>query len=201
MNANCYLVWDQATKEALVIDPGDAGDFIINKVRDFGLLAKVVIATHGHFDHIMAVAEICLALKIPFMANSNDEFLLKKAPASAQRFTREAMLPAPALAKNLRKGDFLKFGKSQFRVMETPGHTPGSICFYLKKDNSLICGDLMFADGRQGRSDFYYSDKKLLEKSILEISKLPQNTVVYPGHGPEFILGKWIGVNKKELSL
>lgn len=191
MEANCYLLYDKKTKKALVIDPGDEADFIINKIRDHDLIPKAVIATHGHFDHVGAVSEIVISFKIPFMASSLDEPLFKKASFSAKHFTGQVILPISQIDVSLKDGDYVSLGKGKLRVLHTPGHTPGGSCLYSDKDGLLICGDIIFADGSTGRYDFHYSDKKLLFKSIKRLMDLPEDTLVYPGHGEEFILGDW----------
>ncbi|OGM01904.1 hypothetical protein A2115_00455 [Candidatus Woesebacteria bacterium GWA1_41_8] len=191
MEANCYLLYDERTKEALVIDPGDEADFIISKLRDYDLLPKAVIATHGHFDHVGAVSEIVIAFSLPFMASKLEEPLLKKAQFSAKHFSGQVILPVSPIAVCLKDGDRIPIGSMQLIVIQTPGHTPGGICLYSGKERLLICGDIIFADGTVGRYDFYYSDKKVLDKSIKRLMNLPNGTVVYPGHGNEFNLGDW----------
>jgi len=191
MEANCYLAYDEKSKKALIVDPGDEADFIISKILALQIEPIAQIATHGHFDHIMAAFELGLAFKIPFLANLNDGVLVKRASFSASRFTHSPVMPVPKIDKNFSSGDAISFGKESLIVIETPGHTPGGICLYSKKDKVLFSGDLIFAGGGEGRSDFSYSEPKLLKASIKKVLSLPKETTVYPGHGQEFLLGKW----------
>lgn len=198
LQANCYLVWDEKTSQAIIIDPGDDGDFIIRRIQDFNLEPKLVIATHGHFDHVLAVTELKLAFNIPFLIHRADLFLLNRAPRTAQFFTGVKSDPSLPADKFIKEGDIIKFGKESLKVIETPGHTPGSICLYQKRDTVhprggvapaahlggegiLFSGDTLFAQG-VGRTDFKYASKEQLEKSIEKLLKLPPETLVYPGH-------------------
>jgi len=183
LSTNCYLVWDEESLEAIIIDPGDDGDYIIRRIGDFNLSPCFILATHGHFDHILGVTELKLALNIPFLIHKNDLFLLKRAEKTAKFFTGGEEEPILPPDKFIEKGDKIIFGKESLRVIETPGHTPGSVSFY--SPGFLFSGDLIFAEG-EGRTDFAYSSKEELQKSIKKILKLPANTLIYPGHGKEF---------------
>lgn len=188
MKANCYLVINKKTWEALIIDPGDDAEYIENKLRDKNCTPVVIICTHGHFDHTGAVLELELTYNIPFLINKKDEFLLEKNQESAKHFTGIDIGPKPKITEIATEGKNIKIGNTNFIIIETPGHTPGSICLYHTKDNILFAGDLLFADGRVGRTDFSYSDKNALLQSIAKIKKLPPETLVYPGHGDSFMI-------------
>lgn len=180
MGTNCYLIEDNG--EVGVVDPGDSGDFIIRKIQDMEAKPVWVAATHGHFDHVLAVSELALTLKIPFYLNSKDKFLLEKAKETAEYF-----LGIPTDPILVEPQDFpsssLDVGNVDFTVIETPGHTPGSVCLYSKKEKVLFCGDLIFAGGGVGRTDFKYCSEKDLNDSVKKILKLPEETIVYSGHG------------------
>lgn len=191
MGANCYLVYDENSKKAIIIDPGDEADFVIGKILGLRLKPIAQIATHGHFDHIMAVFELGLAFKVPFFASLNDEVLIKKAAFSARRFTHSPLMPISKIGRYLGGGDMIKFGGESLKIIETPGHTPGGICLYSKKAKVVFSGDLIFEEGGLARSDFSYSYPLQLKASIKKVLSLPKNTMVYPGHGQEFLLGKW----------
>ena len=182
LKANCYLVWDE-TNEALIIDPGDDADFIIKNILDEELTPRLIVATHGHFDHIMAALELQLAFKIPFFMHEKDLFLLDRMDSSAKYFTGFDPGPSPDVDKFLKDKAEIKVGNMEFKIIYTPGHTPGCVSIYCKAKGAVFVGDLIFADKSVGRTDFKYSSAVELSKSIRTISKLPKGTTVYPGHG------------------
>jgi len=183
LKANCYIVSDE--DNALIVDPGDDADYIMRVISDEELKPRMIIATHGHYDHILAVTEFKLAYKIPFLMHKDDECLLKNMKSSAKHFSGIKAGPEPKIDKYIRKGDKIILKNSSLEIKETPGHTPGSISIYNKKANFIIVGDVLFARGGVGRTDFSYSNKRDLKKSIVKILKLPGETVVYSGHGEE----------------
>lgn len=183
MQENCYLVFDSETLKTIIIDPGDDADYIERIIADNRLVPQLIIATHGHFDHIMAVTELKLAYNIPFKIHKNDEFLVKNMQNSAKHFLGVVADPPPIIDAFLNPKSGIKIGSIKLEIIETPGHTPGSCCFYSKKENILFTGDLLFAVGGVGRTDFSYSETKLLEESLKKIFKLPSETTIYPGHG------------------
>jgi len=180
LQTNCYLAWNDDSREAVIIDPADEGDFIIGKVRDKNLIPKFILVTHGHFDHVLAVLELKLAFNIPFLMNERDKFLLKRSQNSALYFSKISADPTPDPDRDLQEGQEIHFGKESLKVIETPGHTPGGISLY--SEGILFSGDTLFADGI-GRTDLSYSSDKDLQTSLHKIFKLPDNTIVYPGHG------------------
>ena len=189
LSTNCYLVYDAG--EGVIIDPADEADFIAETVQKLGFKPKAIISTHGHFDHNLAAGELQMIFNIPFLIHKSDEFLFDKNNDSASYWLKRKINHIePQKIEFLKQGDIIEFGKSRLKVLETPGHTPGSIC--LISDNKqtsgepvesiLFSGDLIFKNA-VGRSDFSYSDEKELKKSLEKILKLPENTIVYPGHG------------------
>ena len=145
----------------------------------------MIVATHGHFDHIMAGFELQLNFNIPFLIHKKDEFLLNKMRSSVKYFLGRESGPPPKITKYLSKKDSLKVGMYKLSLLETPGHTPGGVCFYSPKEKIIFCGDLFFAGGGIGRTDFSYSDPAKLELSLKKVFKLPGETRVFPGHGKE----------------
>jgi len=133
LQTNCYLASCPKTNETVIIDPGDDGDFIAQRIHDLGLKPKLILATHGHFDHVLAVMELNLAFKIPFLIHEDDLFLLKRLRKTAEYFLGYDAYPEgilePLADRFLKDGDVITFGKEKLTVVETPGHTPGSICF------------------------------------------------------------------------
>ena len=176
---NCYLVFSKS--DAIIVDPGDDADFIMNKIKDLELSPKLILATHGHFDHVLAVTELKLAFNIPFYIHKNDQFLLKRMAKTAKYFTGFDPGPAPIPDGFLKDGQIIGLGKEKIKAMYTPGHTPGGVSFYSK--GVIFVGDLLFNDGSVGRTDLEGGDKKLLDKSIKNIIKLPGITTIYSGHG------------------
>ncbi|HUS60130.1 MAG TPA: MBL fold metallo-hydrolase [Nevskiaceae bacterium] len=194
LQTNCYLAWDEERSEAVIIDPGDDADFIIRKIQDLKIQPIFIVATHGHFDHVLAVTELKLAYLIPFLMHKADLFLLKKSGATAQYFTEIRTDPILPPDKFVKEGDLIKFGKEKLKVIETPGHTPGSIALFTP--GILFSGDTVFAQG-VGRTDFSYASSKKLKNSLKKLFQLPEKTVVYPGHGPTTTIGKKITIAER----
>jgi len=184
---NCYLVWDPESLEAIIIDPGDAGDYIGEKILSLNLKPKLIVATHGHFDHILAVTELKLAFNISFLIHPKDEFLVRRVQRSAKFFVGIQTDLVPKIDQYLKKEEEIKFGKEKLKILEIPGHTPGSVSFYSK--GILFSGDTLFAGG-VGRTDFGYSSQKDLTESLEKIFTLPEETIVYPGHGELTTIGE-----------
>ena len=183
LKTNCYLFFDQSSRECFIIDPGDDGEFIFNKIRDLDLKPKAILATHGHFDHVLAVTELKLAFNIPFYLDAKDAKILERTQKTAKYFTGVEPDPPAKVDKFLKDGQVLKLGNLSLKVMETPGHTQGSVCFYSQSKNIIFVGDLIFAGGGYGRTDLKGGDFEKLQKSIKRILSLPSETIIYSGHG------------------
>lgn len=190
MAANCYFLEDSQTKKVVIIDPGDDAEYISDRIQRSELKPTKIIATHGHFDHIMAVFTLTNIYHIPFYMNTKDEFLLSYMQESARHYLKITTDPSPAIDGPLLEGELIPVGKYSIVVMETPGHTPGSVCLYIAKANILIGGDLLFKGGGVGRTDFSYSSAIYIKSSIQKILQLPTHTVVYPGHGESTTIGE-----------
>lgn len=180
LGTNCYLIWSEHSREALVIDPADDGGFITEQLLELQLQPQAIILTHGHFDHVLGLLELKLNFEIPVLIHSADVFLLERAQESALHWLGREVDPVPPPDAFLEGGDELDFGDIELTVMETPGHTPGSICLY--NDELIFTGDTLFADG-VGRTDFKYSDPQELQKSLKKIGQLPKKLAMFPGHG------------------
>lgn len=187
LQTNCYLIFIDNSDPAIIVDPGDDADYIIRKITDLDLKPQFIVATHGHFDHLLAVTELRLAYRIPFLMHEADLFLLKRTRKTSKYFT--GILADPILPPDsfLKKNDFITIDKLKLKVIETPGHTPGGISLYAK--GFLFTGDTLFAQGI-GRTDFAYGSPALLQKSIEKLYKLPLETEIFPGHGPTTSLRK-----------
>ena len=180
LQTNCYILSKDSS--SLIFDAGDSADFIVDKLLELKLKPLAIFATHGHFDHVLAVGEIQLSFNIPFYISKKDLFLLDRAGETAEFFLKKKFpIIAPKNIKNLKDGK-LKVGPFTFEVIKTPGHTPGSTCFNF--GDLVLTGDTLFK-GTVGRYDFSYSSKKDLKHSIDRLFELPNKTVVYPGHEDE----------------
>jgi len=188
LQTNCYLVYDPKTNNTLIIDPADDGDYIIRKIKDLELNPIMILVTHAHFDHVLAVAELKLAYQIPFLMHRADLSILRRVQRTTKYFIGSQADPPLMPDSFIENKELINFGMEQLKVITTPGHTPGGISFYGKK--RVFSGDTIFSDG-VGRTDFPYGSKVELRKSIFRLLKLPSDTIVYPGHGPSTTLGEF----------
>src|SRR5574341_395800 len=185
LGVNCYILGDDAAREAFVIDPGGNARDILNALQQHQLKVSAIVNTHAHFDHVVALDEIRAATGAPFMIHVDEADMLAKAQASAALFGLAIPLQKPA-DRLLHEGDELNAGKISLKVLHTPGHTPGEIC--LLNGKNLFVGDTLF-QGSIGRTDFPGGDYGTLMRSIRDkLFPLPDDTVVYPGHGPSTTL-------------
>lgn len=182
MGTNCYLLTDKKTEKTLIIDPGDDAEYIMDSLTKLGTDPLWIIATHGHFDHIMAARVLQLAYNIPCFLDESDEFLVDRMRETAQHFLKLREVDPPPVISAFAKPR-LKVGSSTLDIIPLPGHTPGSICVYDPAGAQAFVGDTLFAGGSVGRTDFSYSDPNQLQKSIQRILALPPETTLYPGHG------------------
>ncbi|KKS46784.1 hypothetical protein A3J20_06645 [Candidatus Gottesmanbacteria bacterium RIFCSPLOWO2_02_FULL_42_29] len=182
MKSNCYLIIAE-NNDCLIIDPGDDADYIERIITEKKVKPLKIIATHGHFDHIMAATELMLAYNIPFLINKKDDFLVKNMSQSAAHFLGIKTDPPPIPVGFLKDKEIIKADDYEIRIIATPGHTPGSICLYIPQEKSLFTGDTLFAQGGVGRTDFSYSSPEDIKKSLKLIYSLPGETEIKPGHG------------------
>lgn len=187
LQANCYFLING--QDCLVIDPGDEANFILEQLQRQKLHLVGVMATHGHFDHIGAVGEIQLSFDVPLYIFEKDKFLVDRLKETAEYFLGNKQgIIKPITVKYLTETK-LKISNFEFQILKTPGHTPGSCCYYFKKEKVIFTGDTLFKNGI-GRYDFSYCSKKDLKQSLEKIFKLPEETTVYPGHGEETSIKK-----------
>lgn len=191
LTTNCYLLIDKTTDETIIVDPGDDADYIERVISDLHVTQKSILATHGHFDHIMAAFELQAAYSIPFLVHKNDEFLVKDLRNRVKHWLHIESPPPPIISGYLVEKQIISLGDTEFTVLETPGHTPGGICLYSAKEKVLFVGDLIFTGNVYGRTDFSYSNKNDLILSIKKILKLPENTTVFSGHEEQFFLSDY----------
>ena len=191
---NCYVVYDPEEKKAAIVDPGiidprevDAIDAFLKKN---GLEVVAVINTHMHIDHAIANHELATNYNVPVMAHPDDEFLGAGMAAQARQFGLPIKVNPGAIDRPLKDGDIIPIGSGQLEVIHVPGHSPGGVALYDRKDGFLISGDTLF-DGSIGRSDLPGGDlARLLESVKKKLYTLPDSTVVYPGHGGPTTIAK-----------
>ena len=184
---NCYLYIDDGTRRAVVIDPADDGEAIDDFIKNNKLELGMVINTHCHFDHVGANAYFCEKYSVPLAVGEKDVDCLKRAHAEAKLF--QVSIPAsPDPDVLLRENDFVNVGDSRFKVIFTPGHTTGSICLYEENEKILFSGDTLFFES-VGRWDLPGGDYSALMRSLEKLFILPDDTVVYPGHGDPTTIG------------
>jgi len=186
LQTNCYLVSDDTSHQALIIDPGDDANYIAEKITADNLQPIAILATHGHFDHILGAFELQQIFSLPFFIHPKDLFLLKRMRETAEHYLGISVIePSPVKPKEFPKDMKIQLGEMYVNVLETPGHTPGGVSFYFQKENICFTGDTVFAGGAIGDWRHEYSDKQLLLRSVKEIVSLPQETILYPGHGDQ----------------
>lgn len=189
LQCNCSIVGDESTHEAMVIDPGDDVEAVMEIVRRHGLEVKQIVVTHAHLDHIGGATKIKQLTGAPILLNQNDQQLLRMLDLQASWL---GMRPPGTVAidQSPAAGDKVKAGGLEAKVLHTPGHTEGSICLYFEPEKRLIAGDTLFAGGI-GRTDLpggsYDKIMRSLHDSVLA---LPDETVVIPGHGPLTTIGE-----------
>ena len=185
LQVNCLIVADKASKKAMVVDPGDEPDRIMDIIKDSAVSVEYIVCTHGHFDHVGAVSDLKKETGAKVMLHT-DELEIYGAAKDMAAFWGYELDPLPDPDILVKEGDILKIGKLDFKVLHTPGHSPGGVCLY--GDDIVATGDTLFA-GSIGRSDLYGGDMNKLKESFKRLMKLPENTRVLPGHGPETTIG------------
>ena len=177
---NCYLCMNTETKEGFIVDPGDDELKISANVSHIEMKPVAILLTHGHFDHIGAVEKLKKRYDIPVYASEvEDRLLLDNRANLSSMFVEPTMICAD---KFLRDGENVNIAGFDIKFILTPGHTPGSGCYYIADENVLFSGDTLFHASR-GRTDFPGGSEAAIINSIKEkLLKLPGNTDVYPGH-------------------
>jgi glyoxylase-like metal-dependent hydrolase (beta-lactamase superfamily II) len=189
LEVNCYILGDEETKEAVVIDPGGDEDEILEVLKYHGLSLKTIIDTHGHFDHVDANQPLKDATGAQIAIHEADAAMLARPSAEAMFFTGNR-LRLSAADILLKEGDVLSFGNYRLKVLHTPGHTPGGISLVMEGAPLVYVGDLLF-QGSIGRTDFPGgSFDDLITAVRTKIFPLGDNYTVYPGHGPVTTVGQ-----------
>ena len=176
IETNCYIVTDEKTLKCAVIDPGDESNVILDYVESNKLTCEAIFLTHGHFDHRLAVYAVAEETGAPIYIHRNDAV---SSDESASGRYDQYKLPASGTVSFYKDGDLFTVGGLTFAIMETPGHSPGSVT--LRCENALFTGDTLFRDSI-GRTDLGEGDIQKLLRSLVRLSRLEGDYEVYPGH-------------------
>jgi glyoxylase-like metal-dependent hydrolase (beta-lactamase superfamily II) len=185
--ANCYIVGCEDTGKAVVIDPGEDADRILQRLAAKTLTVVYLINTHGHFDHVGGNRRMKSATDAPLLIHEGDAPMLNRLASDASMFGLSAE-NSPAPDRTLTDGDAIAFGNHALAVLHTPGHSPGGVA--LHGDGCVFVGDTLFS-GSIGRTDLPGGDYDTLIRSVREkLFTLPDDTRVFCGHGPETTIGR-----------
>ncbi|MCD7855930.1 MAG: MBL fold metallo-hydrolase [Clostridiales bacterium] len=184
MDENCYLIICEETSCAIAVDPGDKFPELSDFLRENGISLKAIVLTHAHYDHIGGLQWLKEKTKAPVVIGENEAQVL-----ASPEMNLSPMFGADPLSMTadrlLKDGEEFSFGSLTFKTIETPGHTPGGICLYFKNEGVLFSGDSLFAMSI-GRTDFPGGSYKSLVTALKEkVMTLPEETKVFPGHGPK----------------
>jgi glyoxylase-like metal-dependent hydrolase (beta-lactamase superfamily II) len=183
---NSYIVVDTATQRAVLVDPGAEPEQIVQMVRASGATLDAIWLTHAHIDHIGAIAPLKRVWDVPIYMHPADKPLYDRGAIQAGAYGLPFEQP-PDPDHDLAEGDVLQVGSLQFDVLHVPGHAPGHVAFV--GGGQMLGGDLLFA-GSIGRTDLPLSDPERMTESLERVAGLPDETIVYPGHGPTTSIGR-----------
>lgn len=190
---NCYVVYDPAEHKAVIVDPGIVDSREVELIDDFlksnGLTVVAVVNTHLHIDHALANSALAQKYGVPVMAHADDAFLGTRLRDQAREFGLPFKIEDAGVTQNVIDGEKIPVGSGGLEVIHVPGHSPGGIALYDPEGGFLISGDTLFEESI-GRSDLPGGDLgRLLESIRKRLYSLPDETVVYPGHGPSTTIG------------
>lgn len=175
-----YILSDEDTKEAYLIDPGGENEKVLSYLKKTGLKVKALLVTHGHIDHVAGAAELQKNLEAPLWMSAKDQYLLDLLPKISSYFGFSSV-PVPNIDRSLLGGEWIDFGDTKIEVIATPGHTPGGLCYRI--GNDIFVGDTLF-DGSIGRTDLPGGNVDELIQSIkTKLLTLDESLVVHCGHG------------------
>jgi hydroxyacylglutathione hydrolase len=185
---NCYIIGDEDSGAGAVVDPGDEAARIALAVEQTDLEVGSIIVTHAHIDHVGAVAALADEYACPVLMHAESEPMLKQLPTQAMMMGLK-FGKVPAVDRHISDGEVLGVGKLRLRSLYTPGHAPGHLAFYVEDEGVVLSGDALFA-GSVGRVDLPGGSMEVLMRSIEErLLTLPDETKVFPGHGPQTEIG------------
>ena len=189
LQCNCSVIGDEVTREAMVIDPGDDIEEILALIQKHNLKVKQIVITHAHIDHVGGAMKLKAATGAPILLNQNDYALLKMLNVQAA-WIGMADPGKVDIDQSVGQSDTLKTGSLSANVIQTPGHTEGSVCLFFPAERMLIAGDTLFA-GSIGRTDLPGgSSQKIIDSLQQKVMALPDDTLVVPGHGPLTTIGE-----------
>lgn len=189
LQCNCSIFGDEQSREAIVIDPGDEIEKITEVLDRHRLHVKAIVVTHAHIDHVAGAHKLRALTNAPVYLNERDKQLLDALDMQAQWLGIKTP-PRTQIDDAAQDGTVLQLGEAEFQVMETPGHTQGSISLWIPEENKLVAGDTLFRDS-VGRTDLPGGNTRQLFSSIkTRLLNLPEDAVVIPGHGPNTTIGR-----------
>ena len=189
LQCNCSIFGDEQSLEAIVIDPGDNIDAILAILAKHALKVKCIIITHAHIDHIGGAAKLKAATGAPVLMNAGDQELYHQLDVQASWLGMESPTRTTIDAE-AKESLAVTLGPAEFRILETPGHTQGSVSLWIPSENKLVAGDTLFRDSI-GRTDLPGGNGRQLLRSIEDkLLPLPETTIVIPGHGPNTTIGR-----------
>ena len=189
LQCNCSIFGDEQTREAVVIDPGDETATILARLAKHGLHVTAIVITHAHIDHIGGAARLKAATGAPVYMNADDQDLYDQLDMQAG-WLGMATPSRTTVDAGIRDGDSLSSGGTEFRFLHTPGHTQGSVSVWIPAENKLVAGDTLFRDSI-GRTDLPGGDFRQIIRSIhTKLLTLPEETIVFPGHGEATTIGR-----------
>lgn len=187
IRTNSYLVIDEETKEAIIIDLGGQHQVILDEIQKYNANLKYILNTHGHFDHILGEKEAQDELGVDVFVHEADKIMVENLSTQLEKFGFVSNADAPSNIKTFTEQDIFKIGNKEIKIIHTPGHTPGSSCFLV--ENNLFSGDTLFYTS-VGRTDFEGGSFEQLSHSIKEkLFVLNDEITVYPGHDAKTSIG------------
>jgi len=189
LQCNCSIFGDEQSREAIVVDPGDEIEDILGILQKRGLHVKAIVITHAHIDHIGGAQKLKAATGAPVYMNANDQELYDHIDMQAG-WLGIATPERTEIDVNAREGEKLVLGPAEFHILDTPGHTQGSISILIPAENKLVAGDTLF-QGSIGRTDLPGGNSRQILRSIHDkLLPLDDAVVVIPGHGPNTTIGR-----------
>lgn len=187
VQTNCYFVYDEDEKKAILFDPAIDGEGIYNALKKNDISVEAIMLTHGHFDHIMGANELRDLASVKIYASEAEKDLLESAQLNVSTQVGRKYTVTPDVL--LKDGDVVEIAGMKIKMISTPGHTEGSCCYLFEDAGYLIAGDTLFA-GSCGRTDLPTGSGGKLSRSLKDVlMKLPDDVKVYPGHGESTTIG------------
>lgn len=181
VQTNCYVLSNVQTKKAVIVDPGDQAEKICVYLREEGLELESILLTHGHFDHIIGIKGVLENYHVPVYAYEAERELLEDARINCS--VQVGQMATVTNASYKKKDEMLDAAGFPVKLLATPGHTKGSCCFYFEKNECLFSGDTLFLES-VGRTDLPTGNSSQIIESVQSLMELPDDTYVFPGHGP-----------------